>query len=771
MDLAPPATVGSYDDIAAALQRARLHAGVSYRELHRRVARDRRRRGIPEVPAYDTVYRCLQPGRARIDVDLVLDLVRSLGAGSREQAAWRAACAIAGGRLLPSGTAAEAVDLRVLTVEAATDLVGRSAELAIIVGRPGRWLLTGMAGIGKTALAQAAAVELIRAGQADRALLVELSGRSDRPAPSPQTISEALLLWLGLPAATVAAADLVQRGTLLLRALRTGRVVAVLDDAATASQLDWLPPVPASTATTAGARPWLLVTSRRRLITSALDAVVELGGLADGDAVALLGVPARSGEPAARQLADLAGGLPLALELTRARIERRPDWTLADHAQQVEELQRLHRLDPGVEASLSLSYASLPAELATPFRLLGVLPVGGIAPALLAATLDEPVGWTEQALTELRSRCLVQSAGSDRIRLHDLVAVFAAARCLEEDPPSMRRSVLNRLLDAQAAAAGAATARFAPHEVHRQPPLPQVPVGLAFDDGDQAARWLADERANLLQAVGYAHRHPGDHDRPLHVVRMSILLFRYLDLHGWYDDAERLHGWAAAAAVDDDDRARTLNMWGITAWSAGRPAEAEARLSAALTIYRSAEDLDGEARVLVNLGGLSRDAGDTDAALRYGYRSLQIATSLDDQVGQSVAHNNLGVAHEQAGEHAEALVHHRLTLGLARDLGDRFGEARALSNIADILLCLGEHGDARRLQMECLELSRMLGYDQGIADSLNHLATLDSLAGRHVAAIAGHEQALTIASEQGLDTEVIAEHLAASRERARAAGL
>ena len=174
--------------------------------------------------------------------------------------------------------------------------------------------------------------------------------------------------------------------------------------------------------------------------------------------------------------------------------------------------------------------------------------------------------------------------------------------------------------------------------------------------------------------------------------------------------------------------------------------------------------------MLVNLAGISRDRGDTAAALRYGYRALEIAVAADDPAGQSVAHNNLGVAHEQADEHVEALAHHRSTLVLTRELGDRFGQARALSNLADILLVLGEHDEARRLQTECLELARDLHFDQAIADSLNNLATLDSLAGRHRAAIAGHEEALAVAERRGLGTDVITQHLAASRDRARAAG-
>ncbi|HEU5486126.1 MAG TPA: hypothetical protein VFU98_14550, partial [Microlunatus sp.] len=96
MDLAPPRVVASYDDLAVALQRLRVAAGVSYRELHRRVARLRRQRRVPEIPAYDTVYRCLQPGRSRLDVALVVDVVRVLGADAAQVAQWRAACTTAG---------------------------------------------------------------------------------------------------------------------------------------------------------------------------------------------------------------------------------------------------------------------------------------------------------------------------------------------------------------------------------------------------------------------------------------------------------------------------------------------------------------------------------------------------------------------------------------------------------------------------------------------------------------------------------------------------
>lgn len=47
---------------------------MSYRTIHRELVRARAARGVPEMPALNTVYRCFRPGRSRLDVDLVVDI-------------------------------------------------------------------------------------------------------------------------------------------------------------------------------------------------------------------------------------------------------------------------------------------------------------------------------------------------------------------------------------------------------------------------------------------------------------------------------------------------------------------------------------------------------------------------------------------------------------------------------------------------------------------------------------------------------------------------
>jgi energy-coupling factor transport system substrate-specific component len=92
---------GPYDEIAAGLQRLRADAGSpSYAALAVAVGRLREARGVPAAaarPGRTTVYDVFRAGRRRLDVDLVLDLVRALGADEEEVARWADACRVARG--------------------------------------------------------------------------------------------------------------------------------------------------------------------------------------------------------------------------------------------------------------------------------------------------------------------------------------------------------------------------------------------------------------------------------------------------------------------------------------------------------------------------------------------------------------------------------------------------------------------------------------------------------------------------------------------------
>jgi hypothetical protein len=112
--------------------------------------------------------------------------------------------------------------------------------------------------------------------------------------------------------------------------------------------------------------------------------VVEVRPLADAAALDLLrftlGATRAEKEPgAARQLAEMCGGLPLALAVVGARLAARPRFSVATVVDELtDERRRLARLaiagDLSVEAVFDVSYLDLPGPVAQLYRAVGLHP-------------------------------------------------------------------------------------------------------------------------------------------------------------------------------------------------------------------------------------------------------------------------------------------------------------------------------------------------------------------------------------------------------------
>jgi hypothetical protein len=137
-------------ELIGRLRELRVWAGMSYRATHRELVRGRAARGVPERPVFNTVYRCFQPGRSRLDVELVADIARVLLGDDVAADGWRQACRVALGR---AGIAA-IVDVADRWPEDLATFSGRPTELDQITGVAAAGLvICGMGGVGKTRLA------------------------------------------------------------------------------------------------------------------------------------------------------------------------------------------------------------------------------------------------------------------------------------------------------------------------------------------------------------------------------------------------------------------------------------------------------------------------------------------------------------------------------------------------------------------------------------------------------------------------------------------
>jgi tetratricopeptide (TPR) repeat protein len=750
----PPSPYGvrTVAELGARLRALRAWAGLSYREVHRRVVQARQRRGTVEIPALDTVHRCLQPGRARLDADLVVDIAMALLGDATKAAAWRHAHQVVTGR---------AADAAVVTVLAglpqdSAQFTGRHTDLAELldgIDAPGAgvvWALAGMAGVGKTTLAVHAAHRLApRFG--DLQLTVHLRGHDpDRPPADPAAVLDALLRRLGCPPHHIHGLDLRHRMTRYRELLAGRRVLILLDDASSADQVR--PLVPDSLTCL------VLVTSRHRL--NGLP-TVTLDVFSPADSLALLrrsaGQARMDADPgSAAHIADLAGHLPLALALVASRIRDTPDWTLADHLERLTEHGRTLRLDRGVELSIDQSYSALPPETRRVLRLLSLHP-GGDCDTYAAAALagDDPAG-TGRQLADLITANLVQQRVPGRYGLHDLVGIFARRRAGDEESPTVRRAAVERLLDHYRQLTLSAMREFAPQEGQSWPhlPDPKTPVP-AIADRQTAAAWLDAECANVIAAAVYG----AGYGWSRHATDLSIILSRYLLLTARHHDALTLHG-AASRVADGADLGRTLTSLAGAYGRLGRLADALDCCLRALAVFRDLGDRAGQANTLINLGAANWRLGRFPAALDAFEQVVQLAGETGDRLAEFYGRGGIGCVWWRLGRRAEALDEHRRSLAIAREIGERAGEGEALQRIGRMHLELRQLEPAESHLADAVAIAVETGDRVSESDALYQLGSVHRERGRLDEALGHQHRALAIAhdvADPSLQVETLVE--------------
>jgi tetratricopeptide (TPR) repeat protein len=793
-----PSGAETFDDIARALRRLRVRAGSpSYRDIHRDVEALRRDRAIPELPSFNTVYRCFDLGRSRLDEELLVDIARVLSGDPDYPALWRTACRRVQLRALQSAIA----DLPTSLPQPLDGFIDRETETARIRAvadeadrvPAGRLVLVdGMAGVGKSELALHVAHQLREQGR-DTVLYINLKGfhgGSEQIPVGPHAVLESFLALLGAPRGQIPTST-PARIEAYLRRLAGRRAVVVLDDAASPEQIGPL---------VAAVQGCLTVVTSRRRLADAFPAATSIALAPFTDAAAEQYLRTQVGDARVHaepdvvsKLARVSGHLPLALAQTASVVRSRPDWTLADHLQRVVDRRAGHRLEDAVETALALSYAELPDELGRVLRRISSNPGADIGLPALAALVDRDLETTRAAAAELVSRSLLHRRATDRFDLHDAVHTYARARALDEDSLSDRRLATSRVLDHYVATAATAMdlAYPADRELRPQATLPRKPgPGGPLTPADADA-WLRAERQNLVAAAVYA----ASNGWPANACLMSGILRRFLDTNGYYDDALALHGSALIAARGLEDtaeeasalqrlgtvhwqtgdygqahdrlqralllhgrtgdnaaQANTLDNLGGVYWAQGRLSDARTAYERALALNRSSGHPASEGRTLNNLGVVHLSLGDDARAVECLLQAVVIARETGDQPGQGTL-NNLGVAFSRLGRYDQALEHLLQALEVCRASGFRAGEAACLDSIGGVQRATGHFQRALDSQRSGLAIARDIGDQALCTDIQNSLGETLTDAGRPGDALTEHGQALATARELGVRKE------------------
>jgi tetratricopeptide (TPR) repeat protein len=589
-------------------------------------------------------------------------------------------------------------------------------------------------------------------GRFDTTLFVNLRGfhpDPGQPPAEPSAVLDGFLRLLGLSAQEIPY-DLAARAAKFRERLAGRRALVLLDNAADEAQVRPL--------LTDGPGTLTLITSRRRL--AGLDPAVRLGldvfTAEEAEQLLVRAVPgaAVGPDPAAyARVAGRCGHLPLALSVVAGQMAAKPEWTVTDHADRLDERYRNHRLDTGVELALHLSYQHLPEQRQTLLRRLAVHPGQDLDEHAAAALLDAGLATTRRHLRLLVAEYLVQQPVSGRFLLHDLVRAYAGERARDEDRPADRRAALSRLLDHYAYGAAAAMDALYPAERHRRPTLPEREAAdLHLGDPETALQWLDAERASLVASCLYAARNGW----PEHAVWLAAILYSYLDNGGHPADAIAVHTEARNAARligDGVAEAGALTNLAVVYWQLGRHPVAIESLQQALVLCRGLGDGRGAARALGNLGVVHTTTGEHELAAEYHRQALDRFVELGDRVGEANSLTNLGNVLVRLGRGASAAEHHHRALALFRELEHRGGEATALTNLGDVHVGLGRHADAVTYHEQALALFRDLGERYGQTCALNGLGEALAGADRPDEAVAAHTAALALAVETGKRAE------------------
>jgi len=90
---------------------------------------------------------------------------------------------------------------------------------------------------------------------------------------------------------------------------------------------------------------------------------------------------------------------------------------------------------------------------------------------------------------------------------------------------------------------------------------------------------------------------------------------------------------------------------GVVQLRLSRHDSAAANLRRALTLFREVGDLSGQARVMTNLGTLTRYQGNYDTAVNWHAQAVAVFRRAGDALGEGGALNNLGVVERHLGRY------------------------------------------------------------------------------------------------------------------------
>jgi tetratricopeptide (TPR) repeat protein len=605
-------------------------------------------------------------------------------------------------------------------------------------------VISGTAGVGKTALAVHAAHQLLP-GFPDGHLYADLRGYTVGQDPAePGEVLELFLRRLGVLPSEIPT-GIEERSGMLRQLLATRRILMLLDNAQSETHVRPLLPGAGGSV--------VLITSRSVMPGLEADHRIGLGVMSEAEAAELLAVlagPDRAvADPeAVAQLARLCGWLPLALRIAGQILAAHLPWPVARLAGMLDsEQDRLDRLlagDMQVQAAFVVSYRLLPDCDARMFRLLSLHPgpdFGTAAVASLTGIDSEAAG---PVLNRLVEASLITEDTVGRFGMHDLLRLFARQVCQATDDQDTADAAEARLVSYYATMASFLNACLDPR-IRPEVVITGAPPGTTLPSVREALARFEAERLNMLGVLGLFQQR-GQYDE---VWMLSEDMDKALRRLGYPDDLIRVHkaGLAAARHVGDTDaEARALGNLGNAYGELRIFDEAISCLQQNLAILQQSGNRRAQGRTLNDLGIIHNRAGNFQKAIDCYRDALKLRRETDDQEGEGITLTNLGLAYRHLGRFQESADCNLAAREIFKETDDQYGEANALNNLGSAYREMGQLQEAVGCHLAALAIAREIGDWSSAEGALNNLGNAYRQLGQSNDAIDYYSEALEIVS-------------------------
>ncbi|MEU6315373.1 tetratricopeptide repeat protein [Streptomyces sp. NPDC047014] len=625
-------------------------------------------------------------------------------------------------------------------------LVGRDNELrelgkALVGTRRSRRrliLLTGPAGIGKSALTRDASARHARKFEA--VLYADLMGCTwNRPGGiDPEDVLTRFLDDLGVEPIPTSLSGKTAR---YRSALAERKVLVVLDNARDAEQVFPLLPGDGPSATVVNSRNalWGLRDSEEAHIMpiSPIDRAAATALLLEAVGLENRAANRRYVDRIIEELTEICGGLPLALSIIAERIRRRP---LSDLRVLIEELRRdgkkldalqsTSQEERSVRLAFDCSYRDLSESATLLLRQLAIHPGPSISWQAVvdlgpAAGIQDP----GRAADELITASLLLPHTSERYQVHDLVRTYAR-EAVPGLTAEVRAATVKRICDHTLQSVWVCDQMLQPGRHLPIEPRPDLALVPPEDEGEAMDRLEAEYDA--ATAVLALAQEAGASD-VLWLLPMALITYQWRRSH--YSQAARNLQLALEASVGlagPSDRAMILRMVAGCHRNQGKLEVAAGNLHHAAALSEqghSPEDRRSLALTLNVLGVVQRERGMADEAEEHFVRALDLSRSLNDLQGTAGALSGLAMLDLDRGAGRQALDHALAAQDLFDRTTDLSGQAAVTVTLGDIHGHLADLPSAATAYGAAAQQFRRLGYWAREASTLRSLSRVQLLSG------------------------------------------